>query len=190
MIDKFFYGLDGGRKDDRKIVSRGIHPPTFKDLTAQKPIKKFPSQIKCIFPSSTHWNSTATISEKRRSGQKRSENCRCRCLCYRASSFPIAGKVLGIEECPHPTRGKFGAIVIENSGSQEDEINGILFQEEIERMDPKSIQNWIREGGFVGLGGAAFPTHVKVSPPSGKKIDTLIINGAECEPFITVITGS
>jgi electron transport complex protein RnfC len=169
-----------------KLFHGGIHPPTFKDLTAQKPIKKFPSPDKVYLPLLQHTGTPLQPLVKKGDLVKRGQKIADADAFVTAPLHsPIAGKVLGIEECPHPTRGKFGAIVIENSGSQEDEINGILFQEEIERMDPKSIQNWIREGGFVGLGGAAFPTHVKVSPPSGKKIDTLIINGAECEPFIT-----
>ncbi len=51
--------------------------------------------------------------------------------------------------------------------------------------DPKSLLQAIREAGVVGLGGAAFPTHIKLSPPPEKKIDYVILNGAECEPYLT-----
>jgi electron transport complex protein RnfC len=55
----------------------------------------------------------------------------------------------------------------------------------LESLSPKQIIDMIKDAGIVGLGGAAFPTHVKLSPPPDKKIDTLIINGAECEPYLT-----
>lgn len=55
----------------------------------------------------------------------------------------------------------------------------------LEELDPEKLLSRIRETGIVGLGGAAFPTHVKLKPPKGKNIDTLIINGCECEPVLT-----
>ena len=169
-----------------KVFHGGIHPPTFKELTAQKSIKKFPSPEKVYLPLLQHTGTPLQPLVKRGEVVKRGQKIAdVDAFIAAPLHSPIAGKVIAIEEWPHPTRGKFGTIIIENNGSQEDEIAGILSSEEMEGMDPKSIQNWIREGGFVGLGGAAFPTHVKVSPPSGKKIDTLLINGAECEPFIT-----
>ena len=55
----------------------------------------------------------------------------------------------------------------------------------IESMAPDDILKIIKDRGIVGLGGATFPTHVKLNPPEGKKIDTVTLNGCECEPFIT-----
>ena len=96
---------------------------------------------------------------------------------------PLAGTVVRIEDSFHPLLGKFPALTIENDGSGEEERKDPLYG--IESKDPAFLREWIREGGMVGLGGAAFPTHVKVSPPSGKKIDSFILNGAECEPYLT-----
>jgi len=54
-----------------------------------------------------------------------------------------------------------------------------------ESLSPEDIKNLIRDAGIVGMGGAGFPTHVKLSPPPDKTIDTIIVNGAECEPYLT-----
>ena len=56
---------------------------------------------------------------------------------------------------------------------------------DLSQLDAETIKNIVREAGIVGLGGATFPTHAKLSPPPDKKIETLIINGCECEPYLT-----
>ncbi len=169
-----------------KIFHGGIHPPTFKELTSQKPIKKFPSPEKVYLPLLQHTGSPLRPLVKKgdrvKKGQKIAD---VEAYVSAPLHSPLAGKVASIEEWPHPVRGKYLTIIIENDGTQDVEHQGILTWDEIEKIDIKALREWIREGGFVGLGGAAFPTHVKVSPPPGKNILTLLINGAECEPFIT-----
>ena len=76
------------------------------------------------------------------------------------------------------------SIVIENDFN-DTRSPDVLPKGDIDSLDPKKILDIIREAGIVGMGGAAFPTHVKLSIPPDKKVDTLIINGAECEPFLT-----
>ncbi len=97
---------------------------------------------------------------------------------------PITGVVREIKKMTHHIYGKPDeVIVIERTGEDE--------WEKMEEMDWKDLESKviierIKEAGIVGLGGAAFPTHVKLTPPKDKKIDTLIINGAECEPYLTI----
>ncbi len=93
---------------------------------------------------------------------------------------PAKGKVISIEPYPHPNGSKQTAIIIQ---TEEEKV----FEPVKKKApnDPKEIIAQVREAGIVGLGGAMFPTHVKLSVPKDKKIDTLIINGAECEPFLT-----
>ena len=169
-----------------KVFRGGIHPPTMKESTAQKPIKRFPPPEKVYLPLLQHTGSPLHPLVKKgdrvKKGQKIADVDAYISAPLHSS---LAGKVVAIEEWPHPIRGKCLAIIIENDGSNQIEREGILSREEIERIDEKSLRVWIREGGFVGLGGAAFPTHVKVSPPAGKTIETLLINGAECEPYLT-----
>jgi len=94
----------------------------------------------------------------------------------------ISGKVIAIKECPHPSGRNVLSVVIESKGKTEE------FKENknVDKLSREKLLNIIKEAGIVGLGGAAFPTHVKLCPPKGKKIDTLILNGAECEPYLTV----
>src|SRR4030042_1229337 len=95
----------------------------------------------------------------------------------------VSGKVAAITDYPHPILGKSQAIVIESDGQDK------LFQhpassiQHPDSLNPDQIREIVREAGIVGMGGASFPTHIKLSPPN--PVDTLIINGAECEPYLT-----
>ena len=93
----------------------------------------------------------------------------------------VSGTVTNVEPLLYPGGVFVNSVVIETDGKQE----------VYEKITPPNISNTkdfikaIRDSGLVGLGGAGFPAHVKLSVPPGKKIDTLIINAAECEPYIT-----
>ncbi|GFP21806.1 Na+-translocating ferredoxin:NAD+ oxidoreductase subunit C, partial [Candidatus Hakubella thermalkaliphila] len=94
----------------------------------------------------------------------------------------ISGTVVGISTQLSPTGDEVQSIIIESDGKDEwVETKGI----DPEKSPKEQILKTIRECGVAGFGGAAFPTHVKLSPPKEKKIDVVIINGAECEPYIT-----
>ena len=95
----------------------------------------------------------------------------------------ISGKVVSIEDYPHPILGKSKTIVIERDGSSASPNYKIRPQDEVDKLTSQEIRNIIFESGIVGMGGASFPTHIKLNPP--KSVDTLIINGAECEPYLT-----
>lgn len=96
----------------------------------------------------------------------------------------IAGKVSAIGRFPHPVGGEQEAIVVEGDGSEEWH-ESVRPPDDADALPPDEIKRIIKEAGLVGLGGAAFPTHVKLSPPESKPIDTVILNGAECEPWLT-----
>ncbi len=96
----------------------------------------------------------------------------------------ISGKVKAVKEFPHPFGSKMPAIEIESDGADE-KADPIHPPADWNSLKPDDIKARIREAGIVGLGGAAFPTHVKLSPPESKVIRNLIINGAECEPYLT-----
>jgi len=95
----------------------------------------------------------------------------------------VSGKVKSIQKYHHPVLGISEAILIENDGKDKTENKNILSEEEVNKLTSQDLILKIKESGIVGLGGAGFPTHVKLSPP--KPIDSLIINGAECEPYLT-----
>ena len=95
----------------------------------------------------------------------------------------MSGKVIGIEEHELPG-GRGMCIIIENDFK--DEVHeSVIPNKDIENLTKEEIVNIVKEAGIVGMGGATFPTHVKISPPQGKNIDTVILNGAECEPYLT-----
>ena len=95
----------------------------------------------------------------------------------------ISGKVVSIQDWPHPVLGRSKAIVIESDGLDSSSVVRRPSSEEISNFTPEQIRKVVFEAGIVGMGGAAFPTHIKLNPP--KPVDTLIINGAECEPYLT-----
>lgn len=95
----------------------------------------------------------------------------------------VSGKVKAIEMRPHPTGIERMAVVIENDFKEElcDDIK----PKDIDKMTNEEIVQAVKDAGIVGMGGATFPTHVKLMPPKDKKIDYIILNGAECEPYLT-----
>ncbi|MCK4350178.1 MAG: electron transport complex subunit RsxC [Candidatus Krumholzibacteria bacterium] len=97
---------------------------------------------------------------------------------------PTSGKVKSIDIYPHPVGTDMPAAVIIPDGADE-WVEGCNAERDISDLEGDKIKNLIQGGGLVGMGGASFPTHVKLSPPEDKKIDLLILNGAECEPYLT-----
>lgn len=96
----------------------------------------------------------------------------------------VSGKVVDIADHPHPVVGSSLCCVIESNDSEE-WISGLKDEQDIDQLSKEELITAIKDAGIVGMGGAAFPTHVKLSPPKDKTIDTLIINGCECEPVLT-----
>lgn len=167
-----------------KTFRQGLHLVEKKELSEDKKIKKISSPPRVILPLSQHTGAPGIplvkVGDLVEEGQKIAD----------ADSFisspihaSISGKVSSIEKLPHPVGSEGEAIIIEGNG------NGRKVWEKGEvssrSLEAKEIRKIIREAGIVGLGGAAFPTHVKLSPPENKPIDTIILNGCECEPYLT-----
>jgi electron transport complex protein RnfC len=95
----------------------------------------------------------------------------------------VSGKVISIQDWPHSVLGRAKAIVIESDGLDKSQIPNPKSQKEVEALTVEQIRNIVMEAGIVGMGGAAFPTYIKLNPP--RPVDTLIINCAECEPYLT-----
>jgi electron transport complex protein RnfC len=162
----------------------GIHPEDSKTGTSAKKILNLLPPKKAIIPLQQHIGALCkplvNIGDIVKVGQKIGD----------AESFisapvhaSISGKVADICPMPHPLGTKILSIIIES-----DEADTWTIEEtkrDWKTLKQEQIKHIIREAGVVGLGGAAFPTYVKLSPPENKKIDTYILNGAECEPFLT-----
>ncbi len=160
-------------------------PRAFKAKTANKAIERLPLPTKVIIPLDQHLGRSARplykTGDEVLAGTKIAESAG---ECSASIHAPITGRITQIKEMPHPLKGQGKAMVIE---SEEREID--LFQKEtktdLSPLAPEEIIQTVKENGIVGLGGAAFPTHIKLSPPKDKKIDAYILNGAECEPYLT-----
>lgn len=162
----------------------GIHPPYNKEYSEKKAIEKAKSPEKVYIPLQQHIGAPAKaivkVGEEVKLGQKIGEQ-QGFVSCNIHSS--VSGKVIEIKEHELPG-GRGMCIVIENDFKDEVHEN-VKPISDIESLSKEEIINIVKEAGIVGMGGATFPTHVKISPPPGKKIDTVILNGAECEPYLT-----
>ncbi len=151
-----------------------------KHLSLDKPIEKFPLPPKVYLPLVQHMGKAClplvNVGDIVSLGQQIASVEANISAPIHAS---LSGKVTAIQDWPHPVLGRCKAIVIENDG--EDKL--LAPGAELPAQSPEQIRKIIREAGIVGMGGACFPTQVKLNPP--KPVDSLIINGAECEPYLT-----
>lgn len=155
-----------------------------KNLTEHKQIEALPGPAKAYIPLSQHLgkicNPEVKVGEEVFLGQKIASVQAHVSAPIHAS---ISGKVIAIADWPHPVLGRAKAIVIENDGQDKACDLKYATSDKIGLLTAQEIRNIVFEAGIVGMGGASFPTHVKLNPP--KPVDTLIINGAECEPYLT-----
>ena len=167
-----------------KLTFRGgIHPYEGKELSKDHPIEKYLPKGDLVYPLSQHIGAPSVPCVKKGdtvlAGQKIADAGGFVSVPLHAS---VSGTVKGIEKRLNATGSMVDCIVIENDQQyQETE-----FQEaRLEDLTTEEILNRIKEGGVVGMGGAGFPTHVKLAPKDPSKIEYILVNGAECEPYIT-----
>jgi electron transport complex protein RnfC len=169
----------------KKTFPGGGHPPTNKIPTQASMIEDMPLPWRVVIPLHQHTGAPAepivSVGDEVQAGQKIGQAQGYVSVPVHAS---IGGKVTAIEPHRHPLGGELPAVIIERNG-QASEQPPLNHQKRNIPSDSKILLEAIREAGIVGLGGAAFPTHVKLSPPENKPIDTFILNGAECEPYLT-----
>ena len=167
-----------------KTFPGGIHPHDFKEYSKNASIETLPLPSKVIIPLSQHIGAPSKaivkVGDEVLAGQKIAEAGGFVSVPQHAS---IAGKITKITEFPHPT-GTY-SMAIEISGNGKDEWIELTDDENYLELSSEEMKNRIAEAGICGMGGAGFPTHVKLSPPKEKPIDTVILNGVECEPFLT-----
>lgn len=168
-----------------KTFPHGIHPPESKQATAQKSLEPLPPPEKVIIPLLQHFGHPAEPLVKKGEtvdlGQKIGEG---QGLFSASVHSSVSGKVKTLDHSHHPLGRSVLSVTIENDG--EDRLSTDLKgAEDPFALTPDEIRQRVKEAGIVGLGGAAFPTAVKLSPPKDKPIDTVIINGCECEPLLT-----
>lgn len=163
----------------------GIHPKENKEYSMNEKIKIIVPDKTAVFPMSQHIGAPATptvkIGDTVCVGTKIGE----------ASSFvsspvysSVSGKVKAVEQ-RMLVGGRSSLCVVVENDFQNETAEGFGVPNDVEKLDGKAITKIITDAGIVGLGGAGFPTGVKISPKNIDEIDYIIINGAECEPYLT-----
>lgn len=167
-----------------KTFIGGVHPFEGKELAENAPIKEILPKGQMVYPLSQHIGAPATpivaVGDAVKKGQKIAE----------AGGFvsaPIYASVSGTVKAIEPRRvavgDKVNSIVIDNDGLFEEvEYTAVA---DVTALTKEEIINKVKEAGIVGKGGAGFPTHVKLSPKEPNKIEYIIANCAECEPYLT-----
>ncbi|NNE70708.1 MAG: electron transport complex subunit RsxC [Rhodothermales bacterium] len=167
-----------------RTFKHGVHPGDFKELTRELPVERVPLPAVLTVPLSQHLGAPSVplvkVGDYVRRGQ----------LIGKAGGYvsanlhaPCSGTVRSVGPAHHPSGKMVESVVIERDAAS------------AQVLLPMDVQDWrgqtaeeivgtVAEGGFVGLGGAAFPTHVKLTPPEGKHARFLIVNAAECEPYL------
>jgi Na+-translocating ferredoxin:NAD+ oxidoreductase subunit C len=163
----------------------GVHPPDGKKKTQGLAVQPLTPPAELVVPLSQHIGAPAKASVEKGDlvmmGQVIAE---AGGFVSAAIHAPVSGKVTAIEPRPGMTGTDILSIIIENDGAdQMVETKGL--GDAWEHADADTLKRAVADAGIVGMGGATFPTHVKLSPPPTKPIDTIILNGAECEPMLT-----
>ena len=163
----------------------GIHPNDGKEISKNTPIKEILPKGNLVYPMSQHIGAPAKaiveVGDKVLVGQKIGE----------ATGFisanvisSVSGVVKAIEPRLIASGNKVMSIIIENDNEYKT-ISGVGEKRDYTKLSKEEIRNYIKEAGIVGLGGAGFPTNVKLTPKDDDAIDYVIVNAVECEPYLT-----
>ena len=163
----------------------GVHPRSYKGLTAEEaldtaappPLVRVPLQQHIGAPS----RPLVKKGDRVTLGQRIAESGGFVSVPQHAS---VSGTVKAVKAFPHASGRTVAAIEIKNDG-QDTPADELAPIPDWQNASPAVLRERVHDAGIVGLGGAAFPTHVKLSPPEDKPIHTVILNGAECEPYLT-----
>jgi len=173
--------------------AHGVHPPEQKELTSDVAVEILPSPEKVILPLLQHIGGPCTPIVKPKQSVVFGEMIgKGEAFVSASLHAPLAGIVQKMEVTTLANGRHMQAIVIRGEGEQlfgqalwDKLFGGKWPQKSYQTMDPAEITAAINDAGIVGLGGAAFPTHVKIMPSDKKPIHTLVVNGCECEPYLT-----
>lgn len=162
----------------------GVHPPSRKRPASSQPIKTAPVPASVIIPLIQHAGAPCAPKVKAGDYVKRGQViAETEAFITSPIHASISGVVKELKAFPHPVLGECGAILIEGDGKDLSD-EAISPRKDADSLKREEILDIIKRSGVVGLGGAAFPTHVKLAPPKDKTIDTVLLNGAECEPYL------
>ena len=163
----------------------GVNTPHYKELTENLSIEKAMDPDVVYIPLHQHTGAPCEplvkVGDTVKVGQKIGQS---EAFVSAPVHSSVSGVVKEITSMPIPTGLTVKCVVIESDGKNELH-ESVKPKGSLEDLTPKEIIEIIKEAGITGMGGAGFPAHVKLSPPADKKIDTILVNGAECEPYLT-----
>jgi Na+-translocating ferredoxin:NAD+ oxidoreductase subunit C len=161
----------------------GVHPPEKKELTANLQIETMPVPDELEIILGQHIGAPCTPTVAKRAEVKEGEMIGqvTKGLGVPLHS-PVAGKVKDLGMSVHPMRTSAPSITITVDHGA---VPLVYEKQDWESQEAKELLARVHDAGIIGIGGAGFPTHVKLTPPADNPINTLILNGAECEPYIT-----
>ena len=161
----------------------GVHPTEGKEASEHKALIRFPEPETVIIPLSQHLGAPAAacvaVGDTVKVGQKVGEQAGFISAPVHSS---VSGTVIAVTDCPHATRGTCPSVVIKND-FQNTLHESIKPNKPLDELTPAEIIEIVKEAGIVGMGGAGFPTYVKLNP--GKPIEAVLVNACECEPMLT-----
>jgi electron transport complex protein RnfC len=163
----------------------GVHPREDKEATEHKPVEVLPLPARVFIPLSQHTGAPSKPVVKKgdlvKTGTMVGEPGGRISAATHAS---VSGTIADVADLPHPLTGRRGpTVVIDSDGV--DTLDDAIRERDYSGFTTEQIVETLRLSGVVGMGGAAFPTYFKLTPPKEKPIDTLLVNGCECEPFLT-----
>lgn len=166
-----------------KTFRGGVHPPDYKQSSKEKPFEIMPSSKRIIIPLSQHLGKPALANVKKGSEVKTGTVvAEAQGVVSSPIHSAVTGKVAAITTSVNTSGFPKESIIIESAENEEFEF---LPELDYDTITSEEIIERVRAAGIVGQGGAAFPASVKLSPPKDKKIDFIILNGCECEPYLT-----
>ena len=161
----------------------GVHPTERKEFTEHLPLERFPDPEVVVIPLSMHAGAPANpvvqVGDTVKVGQKIGEAAAFISSPIHSS---VSGTVIAIENHGHATRGECLSVVIRSDGKNTLH-ESVKPHKDLDSLTPDEIVDIVKEAGIVGMGGAGFPTSVKLKP--AKPVDTILLNGCECEPLLT-----
>lgn len=169
----------------RKSFPHGVHPPESKDATRALPIRQFAFAPLLVVPLSQHLGKPAVpLVDEGQEVVRGQPIGRPDGFMSVAMHAPVSGTIRSVHPAPSASGHMVPSVFLEPfPGSTQEVAEGTPC--DVETATREEILAAIQEAGIVGLGGAAFPTHVKLSVPEGHHVDTVIVNGVECEPYLT-----
>ena len=163
----------------------GVHPYEGKELSENKPVQVLEPKGNLVYPMSQHIGAPAkplvSAGDRVLAGQKIGE-------AVGFISANVIASVSGVVKAIEPRRVAGGgmslSVIVENDGQYET-VEGVGQERNPESLSKDEIRSIVKEAGIVGMGGAGFPTHVKLAPPPPLKAECLVVNAVECEPYLT-----